>query len=97
MDIYKIEKGPLEGRYLLAAWDERGQQFKTDHVRDVFRDLTYVYTFARTIEKLAWYAITYATIEEARAARTRLEAEGWHFWDPDQVKQWAEEENETNA
>ena len=71
MDIYETRNG----RFLLATWDERQAQFRTTHIRPDVREAQtgYCYTFARTVEGIAPYAILYPTLALARQALKLLE------------------------
>jgi hypothetical protein len=71
MDIYETS----DGRFLIARWDERNAQFTTTHVKDEVREANtgFWYTYARSVDGLAPYAILYSTLAAARRALAKLD------------------------
>jgi len=70
--INEIERGGWRGRWIVAAWDERGAQWKSSDLADPAA--TYCYSVGKTLGALAMLGIrTYPTAAKARAALRRFE------------------------
>ena len=66
MKVYKLDTGRFAGRFIVARWCERNQQYQSTDIRPGYTDHSYCFSYACTLERLAETGIrTYPSLVKA--------------------------------